>query len=407
MNNYKKRVLVGSPIRQKPAILMEFLESLKGVEQECLELSYLFIDDNDNALSSEMLQEFSCQVSNVSIHKHSSRDQYIRSEVTHSWNEQLVWKVAHLKNMIIQIALEFNYDYLFFIDSDIVLHPKTIEHLAQTDKEIISEIFWTKWQPDFPALPQVWIEDHYTMYQKQRNEKLSPEEAIIRQDQFLQMLRKPGVYEVGGLGACTLIHKSALEKGANFKEIKNISFWGEDRHFCIRAAALDIGLFVDTSYPAYHIYRESDLEGAASFRSRFNNDIESEVKRIVSDGIRALGSYHYALGYENDWRPYFSTELRDVLEAQIKQQAHQYKENHTKVNAFVENMEYISDMPDIKTHYVEFSLHNYILEKGERSEQHFKCSASVCYEEGIGFINSFGIESELRNPIEINSHLKP
>ena len=30
--------------------------------------------------------------------------------------------------------------------------------------------------------------------------------------------------------------------------------FGEDRHFCIRAAALGLSLYVDTHYPAYHIY---------------------------------------------------------------------------------------------------------------------------------------------------------
>lgn len=263
----KKRVLVGSPIRQTPSILREFLDSLKELDHETVELSFLFVDDNDNILSSEILNDFAMSVPNVMIHKHHSSDYYMRDETTHSWNEQLVWKVAQLKNMIIQIALEFNYDYLFFIDSDIVLHPQTIEQLKSAGKEVISEVFWTKWQPDFPELPQVWLEDHYTMFYKKRNEQLSEEEVFSRQEQFIQQLKKPGVYEVGGLGACTLISRSAIEKGVNFKEIKNISFWGEDRHFCIRAAALGIDLYVDTHLPAYHIYRESDLVGVKEYKN--------------------------------------------------------------------------------------------------------------------------------------------
>ncbi|MBD7968940.1 glycosyltransferase family 2 protein [Paenibacillus gallinarum] len=263
----KKRVLVGSPICQTPDILREFLQSLKELNQENIELSFLFIDDNDDLTSSGILEDFSRVLPNVMIHKHNNNtDRYVRNEITHSWNENLVWKVAHFKNMIIQIAVEFNYDYLFFIDSDIVLRPQTLDHLISTNKEIISEIFWTRWQPEFPELPQVWVEDHYTMLYKKRNEQLSQEEYAKRQDEFLNMLRQPGVYEVGGLGACTLIHRSALEKGVNFKEIKNLSFWGEDRHFCIRAAVLGIGLYVDTHYPAYHIYRESDLSKVINYK---------------------------------------------------------------------------------------------------------------------------------------------
>jgi len=65
--------------------------------------------------------------------------------------------------------------------------------------------------------------------------------------------------KVGGLGACTLISSTALSAGVSFKPIKNLTIHGEDRFFCIRAAVLGIGLFVDTHYPAYHIYREQDL----------------------------------------------------------------------------------------------------------------------------------------------------
>ena len=56
------------------------------------------------------------------------------------------------------------------------------------------------------------------------------------------------------------ISRKALLKGVDFSYIPNLTIRGEDRFFCIRASVLGIGLFVDTSYPAYHIYRPSDLK---------------------------------------------------------------------------------------------------------------------------------------------------
>ncbi|MCL6593455.1 MAG: glycosyl transferase, partial [Alicyclobacillus sp.] len=106
----------------------------------------------------------------------------------------------------------------------------------------------------------------YTLFKHHRGEKLTEAERQQRQQQFLNQLRIPGIYEVGGLGACTLIRRSALEKGVNFSEIPNLSFWGEDRHFCIRAAALGLRLWVDTHVPAYHIYRLDDLDGVTLYR---------------------------------------------------------------------------------------------------------------------------------------------
>ena len=94
-------------------------------------------------------------------------DTYICNETTHYWNEQVVWKVAHFKDAIIDFACRNNYDYVFLIDSDIVMHPNTIEQLIADDKDIISEIFWTNWTPDAPKKPQVWLYDFYTQYETQ------------------------------------------------------------------------------------------------------------------------------------------------------------------------------------------------------------------------------------------------
>ncbi|WP_379128330.1 glycosyltransferase [Paenibacillus sp. sgz500958] len=261
----KKRVLIGSPIHQKPLILREFLASLLRLKQETLELDYYLIDDNDDETSSALLQEFAARGSNVFLQSSGYRDAYIRDDTTHFWNANLVWKVAHFKNMMIQRTTLLDYDYLFLIDSDLLIHPDTLEHLASTGKDIISEVFWTQWQPDTILQPQVWMHDEYSQWERLPGEHLSTEEINYRFNHFLNKLQTPGIYEVGGLGACTLISRKAIDTGVSYNIIKNISYWGEDRHFCIRAAALDIPLYVDTHYPALHLYRNSDLAKVGDF----------------------------------------------------------------------------------------------------------------------------------------------
>jgi hypothetical protein len=265
------KILVGSPIRQKPMILHEFLDSLNRLDQKNYTLDFFFIDDNEEKTSKEMLQSFArmkdgrCTLYQPKTEENSK---YLCNETTHHWKDSMIWKVADYKDLIIQEARSKNYDGLFFIDSDIVLHPRTIDQLIAAGKEIISNIFWTKWLPDQIPLPQVWVSDHYTLFEHGIQEQVSAGEAAKRQRIFLERLKKPGVYEVGGLGACTLISRSALGQEISFKRIRNVTFWGEDRHFCIRAAALGIPLFVDTHYPAYHIYRDSDLTGVEEFKKK-------------------------------------------------------------------------------------------------------------------------------------------
>jgi len=281
MNHPKKRILVGSPIHQKPAILQEFLTSLLQLKQHHIELNYYFIDDNIDQDSSHILQQFSQQSEHVLLQSSGLSDDYIRDDTTHLWNTNLIWKVANFKNTIIQHAAKLNYDYLFLIDSDLILHPDTIEHLVATDKDIISEIFWTQWQPDAMFQPQVWMRNEYDQWEQHLGERLPDQEIAIRFAQFISKLKNPGLYEVGGLGACTLISQSAIKAGVNFNLIHNVSFWGEDRHFCIRAVALGIPLYVDTLYPALHLYRDSDLDKVSSFKKECEIlPIEEELSSV-------------------------------------------------------------------------------------------------------------------------------
>lgn len=254
------RVLIGSPIHQKPAILQAFLQSLNRLDRDQLHVSYYFIDDNIDAQSSQLLVRFAEKNEGVTLERSGEDDHYETNEKQHIWNEKLIWKVAGFKNRIMEYAKQQQYDFIFLIDSDLVLKPPTLEHLISVKKDIVSEIFWTRWEPDFPELPQVWLSDQYNLYPVIRGKDWTDRERVVQQALFLYQLKQPGLYEVGGLGACTLISRHALNIGVNFDEIKNVSFVGEDRHFCIRAAALGIPLYVDTHYPAFHIYRESELE---------------------------------------------------------------------------------------------------------------------------------------------------
>ncbi|MEJ3740639.1 MULTISPECIES: hypothetical protein [Bacillus cereus group] len=254
-----KKILIGTPVHQDPEILKFYLSSLLELDTSNLIVHYCFIDDNIDPASKNILNTFRNNNNNVKILNSAFQDEYIKTNHTHQWNSHLIWKVANFKNQIINEVLEGNYDFLFFVDSDLILQKETLQHLISTDKDIISEIFWTKWDLNGPPLPQVWQKDTYTLYQHDPNEQLTPSDIKERTLTFLNMLKQPGVYPVGGLGALTLIKKEVLEKGVNFSEIQNISFWGEDRHFCIRAIVHGFELFVDTHYPAFHIYRKSDL----------------------------------------------------------------------------------------------------------------------------------------------------
>ena len=266
----KARILIGSPVRQKPKILKEFLESLERQSRVAYSTDFFFIDDNVEDESHQILMQFQQKMGGgccieLPLQDHV-KTEYKCDERTHYWANDVVWKVAAFKDRMIDRARVEGYDYLFLIDSDIVLHPDTIDTLMNAEKDIISNIFWTRWTPTSAIQPQVWLSDTFTCYAVSEGESPRPDEVGRRLEYFMSQLKIPGVYEVGGLGACTLISREALLKGVSFKRMKNLSFWGEDRHFCVRAAALGIPLFVDTHLPACHIYRESALVGVSHYK---------------------------------------------------------------------------------------------------------------------------------------------
>ncbi len=284
-------ILVASPVRQKPSILREFLASLEALKTKSFQIQFCFIDDNESSESKRLLQEFKRKTASCDLVSLEGKVQtnYICDEHTHRWKEDTVWKVAAYKDWLLERARQLQVDALFLVDSDLVLHPKTIEQLLSNKVEIVSNIFWTVWQPGAPLLPQVWVSDHYTLFERGTQESLTEAEALRRQEAFLTKLQQPGLYEVGGLGACTLISKSALQKGMSFAQLHNVSFWGEDRHFCIRAVALGCKLHVDTHLPAYHIYRESDLSCVAEYRRCCSQPPRITLSMVVrNEGKRYL-----------------------------------------------------------------------------------------------------------------------
>lgn len=288
----KPRVLIASPIRQEHKILIEFLGSLMNLNYLNVNEEYAFIDDNLDEACSKELELFIPEKTKVI--KVNSNDHYIKDENTHYWNSNLMDKVAKFKNILIDYAIDNEFDYIFFVDSDLVLHGETLNKLLSNNVDIISNVFWTKWTLDGRLEPQVWLEDNYSFIKSNTTNDVI--EIALLETEFINKIKRKGVHEVGGLGACTLISKNALLKGVNFNKIDNISLCGEDRYFCVRAKALGLNLYVDTTYPALHLYRLDELKEVKSYKE--NHNLYKFKKVILLIHKDFSGSNTYAL-YKN------------------------------------------------------------------------------------------------------------
>lgn len=255
------RVLIGSPVRQKPQILQHFLEGLRRLDTTGLDVTFVFVDNNDDPAASQLLVEFGRTVgAPVRRLRLPAFEEYHRTEETHVWTESLCWRLAAIKDGLLQTALQHGFDYAFLVDSDLVLHPQTLQRMLAWQRDVVSQVFWTAWVPEAPPLPNVWYAGFYNLYRLRRGVALDQAEQRRREEAFLQaLILYPGLHRIGGLGACTLISRRALEKGLSFGELRSCLLAGEDRHFCLRAEALGIRLFADTTLPPLHLYRNADL----------------------------------------------------------------------------------------------------------------------------------------------------
>lgn len=259
------RVLVASPVRQQPAKLDAFLRSLAALDRTGLDVEFAFVDDNDDPAASALLRAFAPGEAVRLLPAGPPGEAYVTDERTHRWKASLTDRVAGFKDRLLATVRDERFDAALLVDSDLVLRPPTLRHLLDQPVLVCSEVFWTRWEPDGPELPQVWCHGQYSLFPLKRGEQIDSDEVARRTDDFLAMLRRPGRYEVGGLGACTLIRREAIERGVAFRRVPHLLLFGEDRDFSVRAAALGIGLYADTHHPPLHLYREADLERLPAF----------------------------------------------------------------------------------------------------------------------------------------------
>jgi len=257
-------VALFSPIRRDDETLRRVIPNwfaLQGVDEMWC------YDDNPEGTANDLLKKF-----RVLPKLPLETSGYEVTEETHVWTQTEVRRVAQIKDAAIEEFLKTPHSHLFLVDSDLLLHPNLVPSLLLNEKPIVSAVFWTRWRPGEPYLPNCWDYQPY---------------GFLGEDSLLR-LRRAGTYQVGGLGACTLIHRSVLEDGVRFEHVPSLpAHWGEDRSFCVRAQARKWPLFADSHYPPFHLYRPSLLpeseewERAGMTGRYFENLLGEEWERLL------------------------------------------------------------------------------------------------------------------------------
>ena len=239
-----KKILFFSSVCKPKSIVEISLNSYKNLQQEDFEIVFLFYNDNKETESSDYLVNF-CEVNSncilmdkIEIGNSDYQD--------HNWNSTRIDRIISIKNKAIEYAGKHNFDYLFLVDSDLVLNPSTLKHLVNAKEHFIFSVFWTLFFNEIIYKPNAW--DYHSW--------------AYKDSQTMLNLSEKGSYVVGGGGACTLISNEIMKKGLTFDRLLSLNYQGEDRHFCTRAQALGYNVVADSHFPAYHIFSDEQCSEA-------------------------------------------------------------------------------------------------------------------------------------------------
>lgn len=243
------KILIASVVRQEEDVFRAHLACLRAQRLRGVETAFLYILDT-SAPNWQQLVEVAMSEGALTLPsgpRPEGADYAVTSE-THYWAEPTFVFLGREKDRILNYALTEGYDGVFLVDSDLLCGAETLQSLVDTGKDVVSAVFWTSWAPQDEPLPQVWQRHPYGF-----------DAAGWTASDFLGRLRGHSLLRVRGLGACTLVLRNALERGASFAPVDGLphgGMWqGEDRHFCIRAERLHIPMYADAWPRVWHCYR--------------------------------------------------------------------------------------------------------------------------------------------------------
>jgi len=256
------RILAGAAVRQNSAVLEAHLRTVKAqvlddnVQVDIRYVNDLDVDDPDyKAARDVLLDDPDIVVHNTNVYQRPPGAEYGVNDATHVWQQPTFEYLGGLKDLLLQHAVANDYDAVWLVDTDLLVGPETLQSLINSERPVVSAVFWTAWSPGSPLMPQVWQRHPYEL------DGGRTKHAHV----FLEKLSKRGLMHVGGLGACTLISVDAIKAGLTFNPpvqgLPTEGMWqGEDRHFCVKAQRLHIPLWADAWPDVFHVYRPSDRQ---------------------------------------------------------------------------------------------------------------------------------------------------
>lgn len=198
-------ILIGCPTYQGQAFCLDrFLEGLRNLKGD---FDILFVDNSEGTDYFEMLKQITIENRKVIV---------LRDEP----QENRIMRIISSRNACRYYFLKNSYDYLFFLDTDMIPPPDALQQLLKVDADIASGNYLCRQEINGKLLVLPALYKHHG----NQLATLTMEEA--KQNNVIDIA-------VCGLGCC-LIKRKVLEK-ISFRPFTQSKTGGEDVAFCVDA----------------------------------------------------------------------------------------------------------------------------------------------------------------------------
>ena len=142
------------------------------------------------------------------------------------------------RNLIVEHALEIGYDYILWVDSDMILPKDTLLKLMAHNKDIVSGVYSYKVLHAENCVAKRFI----------------PTEEDTYEDISIKEIRETnGLIEIDGIGFGCVLTKVSIFKDIEKPYFKYEPDMGEDIYFCRKAQKAGYKIYLDTSILAGHV----------------------------------------------------------------------------------------------------------------------------------------------------------
>jgi cellulose synthase/poly-beta-1,6-N-acetylglucosamine synthase-like glycosyltransferase len=226
-------IMIFTPVKDRAWILPDFLKHILHLDYPKSKLRLVFIPNDCSDDSEQILRTWREQhqteykkidiiTYNINVPKDKRNARIFSSYYSY---------LAVIRNHGLHQLK--NEDYIFSIDSDILVKPETLKKLVSDRKDIVSSLV-----PNNLG-KTVWNILNWTTEDTAKHILKIPESSLM---------------QVGFTGACYLIHSRVINMGVRY----GYHIQGEDGYFCKMALQKGFKIYCDTNLKQNHIMRKED-----------------------------------------------------------------------------------------------------------------------------------------------------